>query len=124
MKVLHIDDDPTTRLIITKMLEKKNHIVISANDGDEGLSILLDDDFDLILIDMLMPKLSGLETIKIIQTDPKFENKKNIPIIILTACAMTHQIREFQEGKWAKEIIPKPVDMNDLLNILDKYDVK
>ena len=81
-KILVIDnDEPTLNAIIAK-LDLRGFETLKAMDGQKGLSMALDYHPDLILLDIIMPKLNGLETMKKIREDLSWG--KNVPIILLT----------------------------------------
>ncbi|NMC57462.1 MAG: response regulator transcription factor, partial [Eubacteriaceae bacterium] len=78
-KILVVDDDKEIAAAIEKMLIMEGYTVLKAYDGLKALDMLMENDVQLILLDVMMPKLDGLSaTLKI-------REKKNIPIIILSA---------------------------------------
>lgn len=81
LKVLVVDDELRIRRIIKDFLKKENYIVDEAENGKEALSKFNDNQYDAILLDVMMPEIDGWEVCKKIRT----ELKSNIPIIMLTA---------------------------------------
>ena len=80
--ILVIEDEPDIREIIEFNLTKFNYNVLLANNGEKGLKQARSDEPDLILLDLLLPGIQGLDVCRIIKSD---ENLKNTPIIILSA---------------------------------------
>ena len=83
-KILIVDDDPDIREAISAVLEHYSYEVITASDGEEGLSKLKDERPDLMILDLLMPKMDGFSVLKELQ-DPRRSKYSNIPILILTS---------------------------------------
>lgn len=79
-KILVIEDKPNHGILICETLEKHGYEVCSASNGEEGLKKLQDTNFDLVIVDMKMPKMSGLETLANI-----VGQRKNLPVIIYTS---------------------------------------
>lgn len=61
--IVIVDDDPTVRLIATELLRGDDHVIVEAEDGVEALSVIRSTPVDLVVLDMLMPNMDGLETI-------------------------------------------------------------
>ena len=80
-KILIVDDEKNIVDIIAFNLKKEGYTVITAADGEEGVQKAMEENPDLILLDIMMPKLDGYEVCK------KIREKKNTPIIMLTARA-------------------------------------
>ena len=84
--ILIADDDPTIRELYSSELEKGGYIIEQASDGVEALEILKQNKPDLILLDIMMPRKSGLDVLSEIKQDPSL---MNIPIFILSALGDT-----------------------------------
>ncbi|MDD5251645.1 MAG: response regulator [Patescibacteria group bacterium] len=80
-KVLIVDDDAFLAGIYATKLELEGFEVASARDGEEGVKVALEEKPDLILLDVLMPKLDGFEVLKRLKSE---ETTKDIPVIMLT----------------------------------------
>lgn len=78
-RILLIDDDPSISEMLEKFLSKEGYAVLTAFNGEEGLALFLSEDIDLIVIDIMMPKLDGIEAIKLIR------ERSTIPILIISA---------------------------------------
>ena len=83
-KILVIDDDPDILDAVAMILESQDYKVVTARDGIEGLATLKAENPDLIILDLLMPKMDGFAVCKELQ-DPRWSKYKGIPILILTS---------------------------------------
>ncbi len=92
MKVLVVDDFATMRRIIKNILRQIGFTnIIEADDGSTALPILEKDNIDLVITDWNMPKMSGLELLKAIRSNP---NLKDTPVLMVTAEALKENIIE------------------------------
>ncbi len=80
-KILLVDDDVYIRDLYAEVLKDENYDITIAADGEEALSLVEDDSFDLILLDIMLPKLDGIQVLAKIKEDPA---RKSIPVIMLT----------------------------------------
>ncbi len=83
MNILHVDDSPEICQLYAEMLAIGNNIVKSVNDGREGLELVLKNDYDLILLDICMPKYSGINFIQDLKAKRPSEMKKIVIISVL-----------------------------------------
>ena len=83
MNILHVDDSPEICQLYSDMLSMDNHNVESVNDGREGLECALKNNYDLILLDVCMPKYSGMEFIHDLKAKRPSEMKKVIVVSVL-----------------------------------------
>lgn len=81
-KILIVEDDKTLREMYQLRLSINGYDVLEAKDGEEGLDLAIKEKPDLILLDIMMPKMSGMDVLDIIKSTPE---TKDIPIIVLTA---------------------------------------
>lgn len=81
-KILIVDDEPDIVDLVTYNLKKDGFRVTTASDGEEALSKIRKDKFDLVVLDLMLPGIQGVELCRIIRNDPK---TAGIPIIMLTA---------------------------------------
>lgn len=107
-KILIVDDEKNILEIIAFNLKKEGYQVIKAADGEEGLKKALEEDPDLILLDIMMPKMDGYEVCK------KIREKKNTPIIMLTARAEeVDKVLGLELG--ADDYVTKPFGVRELM---------
>jgi CheY-like chemotaxis protein len=115
-KVLYIEDmESNLRLVESIMLNRKHIELITATNGLDGIEMALDQLPDLILLDIHLPGLSGLEVFK------KLEDRKEtngIPVIALSADAMQENINITLEMGFAS-FVTKPIRVLEFLNIID-----
>ncbi len=83
MNILHVDDSPEICQLYAEMLAIGNNIVKSVNDGREGLELVLKNDYDLILLDICMPKYSGINFIHDLKAKRPSEMKKIVIMSVL-----------------------------------------
>jgi two-component system alkaline phosphatase synthesis response regulator PhoP len=115
-KILMIDDEADFVDAVRMRLEANGYEVIAAYDGDEGYAKAVKEAPDLILLDLVMPRPNGIETLSRIKSDSRISA---IPVIILTA----KEDREYilDSGKLgAVDYIIKPIDMQLLVESVDK----
>lgn len=117
LKILVAEDNPTNQKVISKILESANHRPTLVANGEQALDALGRESFDLVILDMQMPVISGLEVIKIFH----FTHPKDSPIrfIVLTANATTEAKNECQEAG-ADAYLTKPIEPAKLLDQIDR----
>ena len=112
-RILFAEDDAVTSVTLKSLLTKAGHAVTVAADGREALDALEQDAFDLILMDIQMPEMDGLEATRAIRFSERFEDRREVPIIALTAYAMSGDREKFL-GAGMNGYIAKPVDIDEL----------
>lgn len=80
-KILLVDDDVYIRDLYTEVLKDENYEVMIAANGEEALIMVAKDQFDLILLDVMMPKMDGIQVLSKVKKEP---NYKEVPILMLT----------------------------------------
>ncbi|MBL8175326.1 MAG: response regulator [Bryobacterales bacterium] len=116
-RVLVAEDNTVNQRLILRLLEKRGHHVRLASNGKEACEIFAQEDFDVILMDVQMPELDGLEaTARIRASLPP--SRRRVPIIALTAHASESSRKEFLNAGM-DEFLPKPIDPARLYNLLD-----
>jgi len=114
--ILLIDDEINLLNAYSLMLEKKGYHILKANDGNEGLKVILSEDVDLVISDIYMPRKSGLVVIKQIRRILKY---RNIPIIILSAGGTKKNVfRGIELGVDA--FLAKPCKKEELYQTVEK----
>lgn len=109
--ILVIEDEPGQRLAIQRILEKQGYKIVLAENGVQGLSMARSRKPDMILLDVVMPDLSGSEVCRQLKEDP---STKNIPIIFLTSRSSPDEVVE-QFGLGADMHLAKPIDARELI---------
>ncbi len=109
IKILVIEDEPSVLIAVRDSLESEGYAVRTATDGREGLRVAVENEFDLIVLDLMLPQMSGLEICQRLR-DAKIET----PIIMLTARA-TSADAAFGLKLGADDYIAKPFDVGELL---------
>jgi signal transduction histidine kinase/FixJ family two-component response regulator len=107
LRILVAEDNQINQMIITAMLEKLGHAVAIAQNGHEALIAALDGDFDLILMDLQMPRMGGAEATAGIRSSGGSQSK--VPIIALTAHAMK-EVRTEILAAGMQDLVTKPID--------------
>jgi DNA-binding response OmpR family regulator len=111
--VLVVEDYKVTRMMIKKMLEKGTDWKISeAQDGQIAIEFLQSQNPDLIILDLMMPKMNGFEFLKKIKSMP---NVDKIPVLILTGLkSIEDEMKGLHEG--ADDYLTKPIKMDTLIS--------
>jgi CheY-like chemotaxis protein len=111
-KILIVDDDPDMRLAIGSVLRSRSYDVIEAGDGEEALRKLEEEKPDLMLLDLLMPKMDGFAVVKELKNTQ--EDYSNIPILIISSIReeASHRRYELEVGHEldVDEYIEKPIE--------------
>lgn len=116
-KILIIDDEVDLVETIRFPLELEGYQVLVAYQGEEGLQLARKENPDLIILDLMLPKIDGYKVCRFLKFDEKY---KHIPIIMLTARSQEKD-RLLGKETGADEYITKPFDLDDLLNKIKKY---
>ena len=106
--ILVADDEPNIRLLFKDELEEEGYKVSTAEDGDEALAIVKANPPDLVLLDIRMPNVNGLEFLGLLR-----DQNKDLPVIICTALKGLDQEYDIWAGQ-VKTILNKPIDLEDL----------
>ena len=117
LRILVAEDAPVNQLAMTRLLKKKGHRVRAVRSGEEALAWLGREDFDVVLMDIQMPGMDGLEATRAIRNGLAGKDRKDIPIIALTAYAMPGDRERFLDGGM-DDYLPKPVEMDALADVL------
>jgi len=116
-RILVIEDNETNIYLIGFILKKNGHEVIEARSGEEGVELAVKEKPDLILMDIQLPGIDGLEATKRIR---KLEADRKVPIIALTSYAMTGD-REKSLAAGCTGYIEKPINPDTFMGEIEKY---
>ena len=117
LSILIVEDNPTNRKVLQKILERAGHQCTLAKDGEEGLDIITTQQFDAMVIDMNMPKISGLEVVRFCRMMGGVLAKT--PIIIFSA-SVTQEAQDESFAAGADAYISKPIEVSQFLNTLNR----
>jgi len=118
IKILLAEDQPINRKIVIGLLKRYNWQIISAENGEEAVEKFNNESFDLVLMDVQMPKMDGFEATKQIR-EQEVISGKHIPIIAMTAHAMKGDKEKCLESGM-DYYITKPVDSQELISLIKK----
>jgi two-component system sensor histidine kinase RpfC len=116
MQVLIADDHAANRMVLQGLLQKAGHRVVAVEDGESVLDALGSSDYDVVIVDLHMPGISGLDMLRQLRVMEAGAEKKT-PVIMLSADVTPEAIRECEEAG-ARSFIPKPVVAGRLLDTL------
>lgn len=105
-RILVVDDIPSNRLLLSRRLSRDGHDVVEAEGGQQALDILQDGDFDLVLLDLVMPGMDGYQVLRTIKSDLRL---RGIRVIMVSGEQETESVLRCIEAG-AEDYLPKPVD--------------
>ena len=108
IKILVVDDEDRIRRLLKMYLERENYVIEEADNGSTALELALDNDYDVILLDIMMPGMDGIEVCK------ELREKKATPVIMLTAKGEeTNRVQGFEVG--TDDYIVKPFSPREVV---------
>jgi PAS domain S-box-containing protein len=116
---LIVEDDNISKRVLYKMLLEKGYKVDCATNGLEALELYKNKKYDLILMDINMPKMDGVEAVKAIRKLEKENDRKHTPIIAITAFALMGDREKFLESGM-DDYVPKPISLEILYETIEK----
>lgn len=124
-KVLIVDDDPDVRLFNATVVEESGYTPVEAENGEEGLKMVKEEAPDLVILDVLMPRQSGIRLYRELKTD---RSLKNVKVIMLSGVAKRTFMRSQKAlTEFGGEKVPdpeiyieKPVEPEDLAAAIEK----
>ncbi len=113
-RVLVVDDEEALRYLLSTELAAEGYDVETAGDGDEAIETIKQKDYDVVLLDIKMPRVDGFEVLRFIK-----QNKPEIKVIMLTAYAdVKNAIEALKLG--ASDFVSKPYDLEDILTSINR----
>jgi len=115
--VLHIEDNEYNRKIVRQLLSRTTFRLLEAADGEEGLAVAQRELPDLILMDVQLPKLSGLDATRLLRADPR---TAKIPLVVVTSFALSGDDRRAIDAG-ASAYLAKPYSPRDLMALIHRF---
>lgn len=116
-EILIVEDDAKNMRLFRDILQFKGYSILEATDGRQGVDLAKEHKPDLILMDIQLPVMDGIEATRIIKSD---ESCKNIRVVALTASVMTGDREKIMEAG-CDGYISKPIDIKEFLSTIEKY---
>ena len=115
-RILVADDDPVILRLIQVNLELEGYQVLTANNGEEAVATATSETPDLVILDIMMPRLDGYQTCERLKSE---DATKDIPVVFLSAKA---QQADIEKGKsyGVEEYLTKPFDPTELLEVVER----
>ena len=117
LKILGIDDNADINDLLNTVLTASGHEYSSVTSGREGVKLIQQNKYDLLLLDIAMPEFSGLDVIEALRKEKLMEKQR---IVIVTASAVTEQEIEELLKNGVEKCIRKPLDIDHLVEELEK----
>jgi CheY-like chemotaxis protein len=117
-KILVVDDDNVTLTMLKMILSRHGYQALCAKDGAEGLDLVSKEKPDIVISDMLLPKIHGLDLCTKIKQDPQL---KKIKVFLMTAVYKGATFQFEAKNCGADHFIEKPIDTNELLSKLEEF---
>lgn len=111
-RVLIAEDDEHIVELLTFVLERERYVVATAPDGEAALARLRSEPHDLMILDVMLPRMNGFEVLKTVRADPRL---KDLPVIVLTAKGQV-QDRRTAESLGIDEYMTKPFSNQDVVD--------
>lgn len=119
LNIIIADDFFTNRLLLAEIIDDLGHKYITAENGKEAVDALINNEVDLVLMDIEMPVMNGLEATKYIR-EKLSAPKCNIPVIALTAHNPKIFFNDFKDVGF-DQLLTKPYSIDKITNLLDSY---
>lgn len=116
-RILYVEDNFQNKRLVRKILTAKGYEVLEADNGEAGVSMAKESKPDLILMDISIPGIDGIEATRLIKENP---DTHHIPVIALTANAMRGDRERFLAAG-CDDYLPKPISTPDLLRVIGEY---
>jgi two-component system cell cycle response regulator DivK len=115
--VLYVEDNEFNRKIVRQLLSRTSYRLVEANDGEAGVAAAREQQPDLILMDVQLPKMSGLDATRVLKSDAA---TAHIPIIVITSFALSGDDRKAMDAG-ASSYLAKPYSPRDLLALIRNF---
>jgi CheY-like chemotaxis protein len=115
--ILHVDDDPMNLRVVEEILAAFSHTAVKTTSGAEALDLLAAQTFDVVLMDIHMPGMSGVEAVEKLRARPGPE--RNVPVIALTADVFSRRAEDYRTLGF-NDFISKPILVSGLLDAIKR----
>jgi len=117
LRILIVDDIFTNRLLLSELIKTLGHISVQAENGKQAIDFFENENFDLILMDIEMPVMNGIETTT--QIRQSFPSRKNVvPIVALTAHNPSLFFEDYSDAGF-DELITKPYSLDKIVELIN-----
>lgn len=116
MRVLVVDDDPHVLQLLRVNFELEGYDVVSANNGEEALKVIASKKPDILVCDIMMPGMDGLEVVRRVRSKG---STKDLPIVMVSAKAQQGDVAAGDDAG-ADAYVTKPFDPQDLLDVVER----
>ncbi len=120
LRILVVEDEPVNQFFMGRLLEKMGHRPRLASQVDEAFACMEEEHFDLILMDIQLPDMNGMDATRRIRSNPPAKQAKDIPIVAVTAFAMEAN-REQALAAGMDDHIAKPVELDALQRVIGRF---
>ncbi|KAE9628647.1 hybrid sensor histidine kinase/response regulator [Parasedimentitalea maritima] len=120
LRILLVDDSSTNRKIAKMFIEPRCSQISEAATGAQAVAAAASESFDVILMDIQMPEMDGIEATARIREHEKRKNRSPVPIFALTANVMTHQVKSYLD-QGMNQVVAKPIRKVELLALLESF---
>ena len=117
LKVLHVDDDPMNLRVVQEILGAFGHLGVMANSGEEALERLATEAFDIMLIDIHMPVMTGIDVVRFLRASGG--SQSNIPVVALTADVYSRRPAEYLALGF-NDFVSKPILVSTLMETIKR----
>ena len=117
-KILFVEDEPSLQKTISEVLIQEGFQVLSASDGEEGLRFAANENPDLILLDLILPKKDGFEVLKELKADEKM---KDIPVIVLTNLEGVGDVEKALSLGAKTYLVKANYELDDVLKLVKEH---
>jgi len=118
-KIIVAEDSSVIQNLTKKILQIQNYEIVGVKNGEQVLDKLANEDYDLILMDINMPVMDGMDCARAIRA-MKDSSNVNIPIIAITGNARNYSMDDFKEAG-INDYLPKPLNFDNMVDMVKKY---